>query len=501
MQQRQSPVGDYNLLYTLGSGSTGKVKLAQHIVTGNNVAIKIIKKSLFEKNPDLQRKVQREIALMRLFDHPHLLKLIEVCESTHHYYIIMEYAPNGELFDFLVQNRTIETENAMQFFRQIIYGLEFLHSHAICHRDLKPENILLDENKDIKIADFGFARWMKSNIAETYCGSPHYAAPEVIRGIPYDGRMADIWSCGVILFALLAGRLPFNDPAIRNLLSKVKAGQYVMPNFPPEIQDLISRMLTVDVNQRINIEGIKEHPAFRIGLPESYILPCPLPIPFLPDPIDLTEVDPKVLAVLQQIGFTNDEELQIELGTEGHSMAKVFYYMLTTNITLDSLPWTDNQIQADISAQPDAFLMSPQGVAYESGTQSSDPFHRRRRKSSLASSPDVYSLAERAQWASVPTQEYTSDIVQPCVDINMHLDILMMNMQLMLYSLNFEWFHQDDYTLIARRAEDMMYIIVKVAHESATETLQMNLYFTQATQQAVQIFLENVRCLLTNNIE
>ena len=197
-------VGDYILGQLLGEGTTGKVKLAVHKETGEQVAIKIIKKSMFEIKPDLERKIRREIALMRLLDHPHIMKLIGVCESPRHLYIILEYEKHGELFDYLVSSRRLSPETALNFFRQLIYGLEYLHSHGICHRDLKPENILLDEFDHIKIADFGFARWMRTSIAETSCGSPHYAAPEVIRGERYDGRLSDIWSCGVILFALLA---------------------------------------------------------------------------------------------------------------------------------------------------------------------------------------------------------------------------------------------------------------------------------------------------------
>lgn len=197
-------LGPYVLLRPLGIGTTGKVKLAVHCETQEKYAIKIIKKASFEQKPNLQMKIQREIALMRLVDHPHLLKLHDVLESPRHLYIVLEYASKGELFDYLVEHKCLPEDAAMKFFRQIIYGLEYLHSLGICHRDLKPENILLDENLNIKIADFGFARFVKTNIADTSCGSPHYAAPEVVRGEPYDGRCADIWSCGVILYALLA---------------------------------------------------------------------------------------------------------------------------------------------------------------------------------------------------------------------------------------------------------------------------------------------------------
>lgn len=196
-------IGNYLILNTLGVGSTGKVKLAEHKVTHQKVAIKIIKKSVFDGIAELQSKVRREIALMRLLTHPHLLKLFEIYESPRRLFLVIEYAANGELFDYLTVRRSLPPDQALHFFRQIIYGLDFLHSNSICHRDLKPENILLDEHNNVKIADFGFAKWMKSNLAETACGSPHYAAPEVVKGIAYDGRKADIWSCGVILYALL----------------------------------------------------------------------------------------------------------------------------------------------------------------------------------------------------------------------------------------------------------------------------------------------------------
>lgn len=196
-------LGPYILMKPLGTGRTAKVWLATKVETNQQVAIKSINKAQFEANPNLAMKTQREISLMRLVDHPHLLKLLDVLESPRHMYIVSEYASNGELFDYLVSKKFLSQEEAMHFFRQLIFGLEYLHNLGICHRDLKPENILLDEQFSIKIADFGFARYAKNNIAETSCGSPHYAAPEVIRGEPYDGRAADIWSCGVILYALL----------------------------------------------------------------------------------------------------------------------------------------------------------------------------------------------------------------------------------------------------------------------------------------------------------
>ena len=197
-------LGPYILTRPLGTGKTGKVRLATKVDNGQQVAIKIIKKEQYEQLPMLQMKIQREISLMRLVEHPHILKFLDTLESPGHIYIVLEYASHGELFDYLVSHQKLEEEEAMNFFRQLISGLEYLHNLRIFHRDLKPENILLDEHLNLKIADFGFARFAKDNIANTSCGSPHYVAPEVLRGEPYDGRAADIWSCGVILYALIA---------------------------------------------------------------------------------------------------------------------------------------------------------------------------------------------------------------------------------------------------------------------------------------------------------
>ena len=193
---------EYIIKQNLGSGTTGKVKLVEKIINNKEYAVKIIKKNLFETKPELQKKIKREIALMKLLDHPNIIKLEDYAESNKHMYIFLEYAKNGELFEYLIKNQPLKPERAMEIFREIIYGLEYLHSRSICHRDLKPENLLLNEFNRVKIADFGFAKWTSNSIADTSCGSPHYAAPEIIKGIKYDGRLVDVWSCGVILYAL-----------------------------------------------------------------------------------------------------------------------------------------------------------------------------------------------------------------------------------------------------------------------------------------------------------
>ena len=181
--------------------------------------------------------------------------LIAMSLTASHRYLIIEYVEGGELFEYLVANGRLHRDEALHYFQQIISAVNYCHSFNIAHRDLKPENLLLDKARNIKVADFGMAAWEGGNgLLETSCGSPHYASPEVVEGSRYHGYTSDIWSCGVILFALLAGRLPFDDPDIRTLLEKVKLGQFIMPShIEPMAQDLIYNMLQRDVNKRITV--------------------------------------------------------------------------------------------------------------------------------------------------------------------------------------------------------------------------------------------------------
>ena len=460
-QPTQQFVGDYLIIDQLGIGTSGKVQLAEHKDTKQKVAIKVINKNKFLQKQDLEAKIRREIALMRLFDHPHILKLVEVCESQRRLYIVLEYAQNGELFDYLVRRRALSVEQALSFFRQLIYGLDFLHRHAICHRDLKPENILLDEYDRLKIADFGFARWMRGNVADTSCGSPHYAAPEVIKGLVYDGRAADVWSCGVILYALLAGHLPFDDPSIRNLMAKVKMGRYQMPAFTPEIQNLISRMLCVDATKRITIDQIKEHPGFRIGLPRNYAIPKPLPLPSLPDPMVVDDIDPKVFTVLTHLGYVNEKDIKAELESSKTNMAKVFVHMLTSTMSLDWLPW-NGEVGEEVSE--DNFLVEEQPIVFVAHAGNSDPFHRRKITQQLSlGSPDLFSFVEKSTWGGdVPPPEQPLSNKTTVGKITSTLTGIVAALQQLLSSHSHKFFHPNDETIITRIDESEMYVIVKV---------------------------------------
>ncbi|XP_029441131.1 serine/threonine-protein kinase BRSK1 [Rhinatrema bivittatum] len=327
--QHAQYVGPYRLEKTLGKGQTGLVKLGVHCITGQKVAIKIVNREKLSES--VLMKVEREIAILKLIEHPHVLKLHDVYENKKYLYLVLEHVSGGELFDYLVKKGRLTPKEARKFFRQIISALDFCHSYSICHRDLKPENLLLDEKNNMRIADFGMASLqVGGSLLETSCGSPHYACPEVIKGRKYDGRRADVWSCGVILFALLVGALPFDDDNLRQLLEKVKRGVFHMPHFiPPDCQNLLRGMIEVEPEKRLSLEQIQKHPWYLGGKNE--------PEPEQPSPRkvaigrihSVSEFDPDVLDSMHSLGcFRDKTRLKLELQNEDENQEKMIYYLL-----------------------------------------------------------------------------------------------------------------------------------------------------------------------------
>ncbi|KAG0172312.1 hypothetical protein DFQ30_010724 [Apophysomyces sp. BC1015] len=262
--RKRKEIGDYWLGKTIGRGVSGRVKLGIHKQTGERVAIKMIARSQLASSSATAKSVQRELAILQLLHHPHLVELRHVLQDSTNVYFVMEYMAGGELFHALTNRGKFPEVEARALFLQIISALSWCHAHHICHRDLKPENILLDkEKKNVKIADFGMAAIQPpDSLLRTSCGSPHYASPEIVRGKFYDGPATDVWSCGVILYALLTGYLPFDDESMSRLLQKIKSGRFrALPNWLScEAKDLIRRMLSVDPAKRITVDAILVHP-------------------------------------------------------------------------------------------------------------------------------------------------------------------------------------------------------------------------------------------------
>ena len=262
-------IGGYLLKNNLGEGTFGKVKLGIYIKNGEKVAIKIInKKKLKQKNDQIHLK--REIDLLQKLNHINIISVYEIFENIDNYYIVMEYCSRGELFNYIVSKHRLNENEAAYFFYQLINGLEYIHSVGISHRDIKPENLLLTNNYILKIIDFGLSNYYQENINKflrTPCGSPCYSSPEMVSGKSYDGFKVDIWSCGIVLFAMLCGYLPFDDKNDdKNIFKKIVECEIKYPFFLSDIaKDMITKLLIKDPNKRINIKQIKNHPFYIKG--------------------------------------------------------------------------------------------------------------------------------------------------------------------------------------------------------------------------------------------
>ncbi|XP_031259305.1 CBL-interacting serine/threonine-protein kinase 23-like [Pistacia vera] len=262
-------VGKYELGRTLGEGSFAKVKFAKNFETGENVAIKILDKDKVLKHKMIAQ-IKREISTMKLIKHPNVIRMYEVMASKTKIYIVIEFVTGGELFDKIASKGRLKEDEARKYFQQLINAVDYCHSRSVYHRDLKPENLLLDANGVLKVSDFGLSalpqQVREDGLLHTTCGTPNYVAPEVINNKGYDGAKADLWSCGVILFVLMAGYLPFEESNLMALYKKIfKADFKCPPWFSTSAKKLITRILDPNPMTRITIAEVIENEWFKKG--------------------------------------------------------------------------------------------------------------------------------------------------------------------------------------------------------------------------------------------
>ncbi|KAL4246551.1 Protein kinase domain-containing protein [Abortiporus biennis] len=379
-----SKLGEYTVISEIAEGTFGKVKMAVHTVTGHKVAMKFISKQVINQTKTKPR-VQREVEYMRTLRHAHIIKLYEVISTPTDIIIVLEYA-GGELFNYIVANGRMPEHQARRFFQQLISGIEYSHRLKIVHRDLKPENVLLDDDLNVKIADFGLSNKIADgDFLKTSCGSPNYAAPEVIRGGLYTGPEIDVWSCGVILYVMLCGRLPFEDDDVQTLFTKISQGVYHMPNYlSVDAKNLINGMLAVDPVKRITIPEILKHPFFTADLPR-YLQPLPPPpgpiigplssLVGAPKPIDyeiiegLGRIEEDVVDELAQRLEGVDKKdvwdsLRRDDGPQGNAV-KVAYMLLRDKRRLghDLAEFMEQERDAELAAMDPRNPLSPNAIS------------------------------------------------------------------------------------------------------------------------------------------
>ncbi|XP_065553119.1 serine/threonine-protein kinase SIK2 isoform X2 [Lathamus discolor] len=321
-------VGFYDIEGTLGKGNFAVVKLARHRITRSEVAIKIIDKSQLDA-VNLE-KIYREVQIMKMLDHPHIIKLYQVMETKSMLYLVTEFAKNGEIFDYLASHGRLSESEARRKFWQILSAVEYCHGRKIVHRDLKAENLLLDNNMNIKIADFGFGNFYKSGEPlTTWCGSPPYAAPEVFEGQQYEGPQLDIWSMGVVLYVLVCGALPFDGPTLPILRQRVLEGRFRIPYFmSEECEHLIRRMLVLDPSKRLTIAQIKEHKWMLIEVPAQRPILYP---PGEENEPSIGEYNEQVLRLMHSLGI--DQQKTVEsLQNKSYNHFAAIYYLLVERL-------------------------------------------------------------------------------------------------------------------------------------------------------------------------
>lgn len=339
---KTSSTSHYIIEKTIGQGTFGKVKLASHKYTKEKVAVKIIEKVKIPNAKDNLR-IAREISILRLLKSQYTLKLYEVIETRQEIWIICEYLPDGELYNYIVKSIRVSESESLFFFQQLIFGIEYLHSLGITHRDIKPENLFLQKSH-LKIGDFGLScKNAPGELLKTACGSPCFAAPEMIQGKKYQGHISDIWSCGVVLYSLLCGYLPFEDENMAKLFQKISNADYKFPSFlKGPAKELIQKMLEVDVGKRINVSEIKKDPWFCKGN-------------FTSELNENEKVSEEVLRELEKVGLSkNDVKESLKNGNDHISTC---YFLMKKQ-------WEKKMIRKGKTLRKPRRLLSSRSSAY-----------------------------------------------------------------------------------------------------------------------------------------
>ncbi|XP_075957170.1 serine/threonine-protein kinase SIK3 homolog isoform X2 [Anarhichas minor] len=346
-------VGHYEIERTIGKGNFAVVKLATHVITKAKVAIKIVDKT--QLDDENLKKIFREVQIMKLLKHPHIIRLYQVMETERMIYLVTEYASGGEIFDHLVAHGRMAEKDARKKFKQIVAAVHFCHCRNIVHRDLKAENLLLDHNLNIKIADFGFSNlFSRGQLLKTWCGSPPYAAPELFEGKEYDGPKVDIWSLGVVLYVLVCGALPFDGSTLQNLRARVLSGKFRIPFFmSTDCEYLIRHMLVLEPSRRLTMEQINKNKWMRLGDPDPDFDRLIAECEQVKTEREIELINEQVLIAMCEMGLDRERTLQ-SLQTDAYDHYSAIYSLLADRLkkhkTLRVAPPTPRSISYPLNA-------------------------------------------------------------------------------------------------------------------------------------------------------
>lgn len=265
-------IKQYNFISKLGRGAFSTVYKVFNRHDRHAYAAKIISKKRISSESD-RTFFQREINALAFIRHPGIVQLHDFFEDDLNYYLITDFCSGGELYNYIIEKKQIDEPTAAVIFKQIVVAVSYCHSYGIAHRDLKPENILIDKFPLVRVSDFGLCGYLRENqMMKTFCGSPCYCAPECLNQCSYDGKKSDVWSLGVILFAMVTGEHPWKLGNTPNMIKQISSGQYTCPDhLSKDCKDLISRMLTVDASLRISTDDILSHHWFNIEIQSKVI--------------------------------------------------------------------------------------------------------------------------------------------------------------------------------------------------------------------------------------
>uniref|UniRef100_A0A3Q3BGC5 non-specific serine/threonine protein kinase n=1 Tax=Kryptolebias marmoratus TaxID=37003 RepID=A0A3Q3BGC5_KRYMA len=324
-------VGHYEIERTIGKGNFAVVKLATHVITKAKVAIKIVDKT--QLDDENLKKIFREVQIMKLLKHPHIIRLYQVMETEKMIYLVTEFASGGEIFDHLVAHGRMAEKDARKKFKQIVAAVHFCHCRNIVHRDLKAENLLLDHNLNIKIADFGFSNiFSRGQLLKTWCGSPPYAAPELFEGKEYDGPKVDIWSLGVVLYVLVCGALPFDGSTLQNLRARVLSGKFRIPFFmSTDCEYLIRHMLVLEPSRRLTMEQICKNKWMRQGDPDPEFDRLIAECEQVKTEREIELINEQVLMAMSEMGLDRERTLQ-SLQTDAYDHYSAIYSLLAERL-------------------------------------------------------------------------------------------------------------------------------------------------------------------------